>query len=412
MVVGMTGVVSAAHAANGANVVQNQKWTSFSVCTREDGGTWEDALKEVEVKDDDGNFLRYQTYGQDYATYGYIAAGSTASSFDFYVKNSGWDGEYNPKGDLVGNNPWGMTATMTGIPVELGRYYTISFQIKSTLKTTKTVEDSTTGEKVEEPVTTKHILFKAYDPNSNGEPSVAFTKISGATSAGYIVLDSTQDWQTVTATIKIPDTNKLYGVGNTLGIKFAMGAFLQDYKDEIGMSGYVYVKDFKITAGTQYTVKYTDPVSKKSVSSYVNAGAKATSKAFERKGYTLSGYKNAATGATYNFNSAVNSNLNLTAVWTKTKAPAKTKVTAKCTAKKKVAVTLKKVSNASGYEIQYSYKKNMKGAKKVTTSKVKYTLKKLKSGSFVYIKARAFTYDSARNEVYSKLSARKKVYVK
>lgn len=415
MVVGMTGVVSAAHAANGANVA-NQGWSSFSVCTREDGGEWEDALKAI-VTDD---YPEGQVKGQDYATEGYIAAGATSSYFQFFVMNSGWDGEYSPNGDLVADNPWGMTATMTNVPIELGRYYTISFKIKSTLKTTKTVTDENgnpvkdeNGSEVKEPVTTKHILFKAYDPNSPGEPSVEFQSVSGANSAGYITLDSSKDqWQTVTAVIKIPETKKLYG-GTTLGIKFAMGAFLKTYPDEIGMSGNIYVQDFKITAGTQYTVKYTNPATKKSVSVYVNKGGKATSYAFTRKGYTLSGYKNAATGKTYNFSAAVTSNLNLTAVWTKTKKPAKAKIKSiKSTAKKKAKVTIKKVKNAVGYQIQYSTKKTLKGKKTKATTKTSYTIKKLKSGKIVYVKVRAYVLDSAGNKVYGKLSARKKVYVK
>lgn len=84
MVVGMTGIVSAAHAANGANVATSGRWESFSVCTRDDYGVWEDALKEVDVVDEKtGEVLRKQTKGQDYATEGYIAAGSSVDQFQF-----------------------------------------------------------------------------------------------------------------------------------------------------------------------------------------------------------------------------------------------------------------------------------------------------------------------------------------
>ena len=54
----------------------------------------------------------------------------------------------------------------------------------------------------------------------------------------------------------------------------------------------------------------------------------------------------------------------------------------------------------------------MKGKKTKTTTKVKYTLKKLKSRKTVYVKVRAYTLDSAGYKVYGKLSARKKAYVK
>lgn len=413
MVVGLTGVVSAAHAANGANVAASGKWTSFSVCTREDGGVWEDALKAI-VTDE---YPNGQTKYVDYATEGYIAAGSTASQFQFYVKNSGWDGEYNPiTGELVTDNPWGMTATLTGIPVEHGRYYTISFAIKSTLKGSKTLKDEAgnalkdeAGDDLTEPVTTKHLLFKAYDPISRGEPSVEFISTSGASVGGYITVDSaTEEWKNVTATIKIPDKKTF--PADQMGIKIALGAFLKTYPDEIAMSGSVYVKDFKITAGTQYLVKYTN--GKTTQLQYVNKGGVASMVKLPKAGYTLTGYKTAS-GAKYNFSSPVNSNLTLTAVYTKTKKPAKPKsVKVKTSGKKKVKVTFKKVAKANGYEIKYSYKKNMKGAKTKTTKKVNYTIKKLKSKKIVYVKVRAFTYDSAGKKVYGKLSVRKKAYVK
>ena len=43
MVVGMTGVVSAAHASNGTDVATNAKVSSFSILTEEDGGVWKKA---------------------------------------------------------------------------------------------------------------------------------------------------------------------------------------------------------------------------------------------------------------------------------------------------------------------------------------------------------------------------------
>lgn len=412
MVVGMTGIVSAAPVANGTNVA-NQTWTSFSVCTREDGGVWEDALKEVDVKDEKtGEVVRKQTKGIDYATEGWLTPGLTSSSFDFWVNNSGWDGEYNKMtGELVTNNPWGLTVTMLNIPVEKGRYYTISFKIKSTLEVTKKDENGKTikdenGKPVK--VTKKQINFKAYDPNSPGEPGIDYISTSGINSAGYMTLDSTEDWKTVTAQIKIPD--KSFG-GNTIGIKFALGAFIKDLPDQIAMQGYINVRDFKIEAGTQHTVTFTNTATKKTYTTYVNDGDKVEAYVFTRKGYTLAGYKNGS--STYNFNSPVKSNLNLTTNWTKTKGPAKPKITAKSSGKKKVKVTVKKaVKNAKGYQVQYSTKKNMKSAKKKATTKKTYTIKKLKSGSYVYVKVRAYTLDSTGSKVYGKLSAKKKVFVK
>ena len=426
MIVGMTGVVSAAHAANGANVAAGKTWTSFSVCTREDGGEWEDALKKVDVKDENGNVIRQQTKGQDYATEGWITSdygntGLTASTmnggFRYFVVNTGWDGEYSKMtNELVADNPWGMTATLENVPIELGREYTISFQIKSTLKGKKTVKDAAgnvvkdaAGKDVTEPNTIKHISFKAYDPVSPGGPAVEFRTISGATTSGVIELNSEKDWQTITAKIQIPETKKQYAA-DFLGIKFALGANIVSYPDEIALSGDILVKDFKIVAGDQYEVKFVNGST--SISKYVNNGGKVTAEtSFTKKGYTLNGFKNKATGATYNFNSAVTSNLTLEPIWKKTTV-AKAKISKTKSAKKKVTVTIKKISAANGYQVQYSAKKNMKSTKKKTTTKTKYTIKKLKSKSYVYVKVRAYALDSTGSKVYGKLSAKKKVYVK
>jgi len=69
--------------------------------------------------------------------------------------------------------------------------------------------------------------------------------------------------------------------------------------------------------------------------------------------------------------------------------------------------------NAEGYEITYAYNKKMTSGKKVIrTSKTNRTLKKLKSRKTVYIRVRAFKYDSAGSRVYSKYSGRKRAKVR
>ena len=389
MVVGMTGVVSAAHASNGADVATNAKVSSFSILTEEDGGVWKKALENIRSD----KYPNGQVAGKDFVTEGWLTDQNgkiSTSNMEMFVKNTGWDGEYNKfTNALVGDNPWGLTMTVSDIPVELGRNYTISFKIKSTLKGTVTNEET----KEEKTVDSKHILFKAYDQKSKGEPSVNFTSISGATSGGYITVKNGDDYKTVTATVKIPDTRKAYG-GDVMGLN---------------MKGTVYVKDLKVIAGNQYTVKFTN--GSQSQAKYVNAGSQVTPASFSKKGYTLAGFKNKATGAMYNFGSAVNSDLELVAVFNKTAKPGKPSIKVKG-AKKKATVRYKKVKNAAGYQIKYSAKKNMKGAKTKTTTKVKYTIKKLKSRKFTYVQVRAFAKDSTGQKVYGKFSAKKKVFIK
>ncbi len=418
MIVGSTGIVSA-RATNGADVAANGVWSSFSVCTREDGGEWEDAL--IGLRTD--AFPNGQVKGQDYATEGWIVPGSTAKEAQFYLHNTGWDGNYDPNGNLVADNPWGLWASFTGVPVELGRYYTISFQIKSTVKGTVTVKDENgdpvkdeNGDEVKKDVTTKHVSFKAYDPVSTGEPGVEFVDITmsggGEVSlGGMMTLDSAnEEWQTVTAVIKIPETKRLYAA-NVVGFKMAAGAMMVTYPDEIAMTGSIFIKNFTVTAGTQHKVTLTN--GSKTFTRYVNDGEKAAYEAIGKKGYTLKGYKTSS-GSMYNFNTPVTKDTKLTAVYTKTKGPAKPAVkTLKSTGRKKVKVTLKKkVANAKGYQVKYSYKKNMKGAKTKAFSKTTYTLKGLKSRKMVYVQVRAYTYDSSGNKVYGKYSTKKRAYVK
>lgn len=77
---------------------------------------------------------------------------------------------------------------------------------------------------------------------------------------------------------------------------------------------------------------------------------------------------------------------------------------------KKIKLKLKKVPGAK-YEISYGLKKNFKGAKKVKTANVSYTIKKLKKGKKYFIRVRAFKKVNGKT-VYSGYSAVKSVKVK
>ena len=84
------------------------------------------------------------------------------------------------------------------------------------------------------------------------------------------------------------------------------------------------------------------------------------------------------------------------------------KVTAK--SKKKLQIKIKKASGAKGYEISYSMNKKFKSAKKVTTTKTTYTIKKLKKGKTYYIRIRPYTKSGGKTVygTYSK-TVKKKV---
>lgn len=418
MVVGTVNVISAAHAKNGANVASKGTWTSFSVCTREDGGKWEDALKKV--KNEKGQYFKKTI---DYWTEGEIdKTTATSSGFTMNVVNTGWEGQYGKvwnaatksfDEELKGDNEWTMTAQMANIPIEKGRKYTVSFDIKSTLSVEiKDENDEPTGEFYEK----KKIRLKAYRPTTKGDnPGIDILTISGASYDGIFEISSGET-KHIEFTVQIPNTKDYEG--NYMGVQLAFGTFLYSRPNEVGMSGDVSVSNFKVIAGNQYTVTYNN--AGKKTYAYVNPGAKAVKKALAKKKYTLVGYKNAATGATYNFNSAVNSDLELIPVWKKTAKPGKPTITAKSTGKKKVKITIKKkAKNTAGYQIQYSLNKKFKSAKKYKTkAKIKttveksYTIKKLTSKKIWYVRVRAYTKDSAGNKIYGKYSSKKAVYVK
>lgn len=79
--------------------------------------------------------------------------------------------------------------------------------------------------------------------------------------------------------------------------------------------------------------------------------------------------------------------------------------------KKQVALKWKKLSSAKGYQIQYATNKKFKKAKAKTTTKTKYTIKKLKKKKTYYIRVRAYKVINGK-KVYGKWSSVKKVKVK
>ncbi len=444
-------VFGASHAANGANVLpSNYQWTSFSV--RDDlhnGGyntEWEDALiKEMnnakkeaaeeyqagKITEAEYNKRLEEIDGWQSYTEGWVLdSAKTGGNAKLWCVNTGWDGEYAKTGDkeLVGDNPWGLTLTMEQIPVEFGRYYTLSFDISTDLK--KEVEDEE-GHKEKVPMD-KHVLVKAYDHLSRGGPSAPFEtfKINGKDEAkdGTFLVKATPSGESeikthVEGTFRIPNTKEEWSGGRDsgsfthLGIKFAMGAFLYNYKDETAGNGYINITNLKVLAGKQYTVKYYDG-SKVKATRYVNEGEAVSFVALKKKGKTLNYYTNMATGGKYNFATPVEKDLNLKAHWIKTPKPAKAKFSAKSNKKKKILVTFKKNKNAKGYQVTYSLNKKFKKKAKYrtktksTNKTTKYTIKSLKSYRVTYVKARAFNKDSCGKKVYGKWSKRKSVFVK
>jgi hypothetical protein len=370
MVVGMASAVSAA-VATGTDVSNGKKWSSYSIHTREDKGEWEDKLKAA------GQFYNTnvtEASGLDsHLTYGENAkiSSQTSSSFTMDVTSTGWSATWKPDGTVAQSNPWGVTATKV-VNVERGRYYTISFKIKSTLSN-ELMKEKERKDGTYYNVGTgkynyiKHIHFKAYDNTDPDGAALTITNLKatiGGKSAletnktklkdfsSLIKLDSqnTADdgWVTVSATVLIPSEKSDYQEKKsnpTMGFKFAFGAFLKEYSDESNMSGTIEVKD--------YTVK---------------AGAKVQKPA-QVKGL---------------------------------------KVKAK---KKAIVVKFKKATKAKKYQVVYSTKSNFKGAKTKTTSKTSITISKLTSKKKYFVKVRAY-YTTSGSKVYGAYSTKKSATVK
>ena len=438
MIVGMTGVVPAAgHAANGANIASNISWDYFSVISYDANGNldshsghvagedgsrkhpycWYHALTHINTD----KYPNGQVAGTDFATEGWVAE-STPSSARFYAKNTGWDGQYNGRdGSLVGDNQWGLRMFTSAMNVEKGRSYTLSFKYTSTLKGKKTIYETDAngkyvldsngdkipkkdekGNEIQENNYKKHINVSVINPaNNNG---LEFSTTSGCTSAGFFVADSqVTDPQTVTVKFTVPSNY----AGSQVKVQFALGSYVVSYPDELAMTGNFSVSDFKIAAGTQYSVKYT--YGSKSYTKYVNAGAKTSSYVFPVKSKTFS--KFTKNGSTFSLSTPITGNTVLNCVYVNTPKPAKAKV--KFTAqKKKVKLALTKIKNCVGYEIKYANNKKMKKAKTKTTTAKTYTIKKLKSKKKVYIQVKGYNYDSAGQKVYSSRVLKKTVKVK
>ncbi|RGG65146.1 fibronectin type III domain-containing protein, partial [Eubacterium sp. AF17-7] len=91
----------------------------------------------------------------------------------------------------------------------------------------------------------------------------------------------------------------------------------------------------------------------------------------------------------------------------------KAKITKKKSLKKKIKITLKRVTNAKGYIVQYSTSKKFtkKTTKTINVAKTTVVLKKLKSNKKYYIRVRGYAV-SNDEKVYGKWSGKTSVKTK
>ncbi|MCR5430051.1 MAG: hypothetical protein K6E58_02345 [Eubacterium sp.] len=382
LVIGLAGVVGAQN--SGTDVSAGKAWTGFSIHGGDGGDnsadpTWEAELKK-KPKYGSGQAQQWcidSSYEKVVAAKGSLDAKwtygecgkitkQTASDFTFNVVSTGWSANgWTSDGKPIASNPYGLTAKKV-VNVERGRYYNLSFKIKSTLENDLTVLKTTKidGKEVSYTEKTggknaiKHIHFKMYDNLDTDGAALPLSNVKAAC-AGKSVLETKPnypnfvrlvkdaDYATVTATVLIPSDKNDYQKKKsspTMGFMFEMGPFLKEYSLENNMHGIIDVKDFKITAGNKAAGAGKGKIKK------ITAGKKKLTIK-----YKASGAKK------YQVQVALKKNFKK---GLKTKYTKKTKITIKgLKKKKKYYVRVKGAKKVNGVFIYGSYSKVKKSKK-------------------------------------------------
>lgn len=158
------------------------------------------------------------------------------------------------------------------------------------------------------------------------------------------------------------------------------------------VDGRVYTVNFKSNGGSSVSKQYVQ----------YNKVIKKPSNP-KRSKYTFAGwYTDSKLTKAWDFNTKIKSGKTLYAKWKKISLKQAVISKVQNVSGKKIKVTVKKVSGADGYQIQYSTKSNMKSAKTVTSSKTTTTISKLSKGKKYYVRVKAYKKDSTGKKVAGK----------
>lgn len=167
------------------------------------------------------------------------------------------------------------------------------------------------------------------------------------------------------------------------------------------VDGRVYTVNFKSNGGSSVSKQYVQ----------YNKVIKKPSNS-KRSKYTFAGwYTDSKLTKAWDFNTKIKSGKTLYAKWKKISLKQAVISKVQNVSGKKIKVTVKKVSGADGYQIQYSTKSNMKSAKTVTSSKTTTTISKLSKGKKYYVRVKAYKKDSTGKKVAGKWSKVKNLKV-
>ncbi len=183
--------------------------------------------------------------------------------------------------------------------------------------------------------------------------------------------------------------------------------------DKVTSNVTLYAKWTPVTYKITYTLN-SGKQSKSNPATYTVAASTITLVSPTRKNYTFGGwYKDSKfkTKVT-KISKGSTGNLNLYAKWTKVSV-SKAKISSvKNQSGKKMAVAVKKISGAAGYQIRYSTNSKLKSAKTVVTKTTSATIKSLKKNKTYYVQVRAYKLDSAGNKIYGSWSSTSSVKIK
>ena len=160
------------------------------------------------------------------------------------------------------------------------------------------------------------------------------------------------------------------------------------------VDGRVYTVNFKSNGGSSVSKQYVQ----------YNKTIKKPSNPKRSKYIFCGWYSDSKLTKAWNFNNKITSGKTLYAKWKKISLKQAVISKVQNVSGKKIKVTVKKVSGADGYQIQYSTKSNMKSAKTVTSSKTTTTISKLSKGKKYYVRVKAYKKDSTGKKVAGKWS--------
>ena len=160
------------------------------------------------------------------------------------------------------------------------------------------------------------------------------------------------------------------------------------------VDGRVYTVNFKSNGGSSVSKQYVQ----------YNKTIKKPSNPKRSKYIFCGWYSDSKLTKAWNFNNKITSGKTLYAKWKKISLKKATISKMQNVSGRKLKVTVKKVSGADGYQIQYSTKSNMKSAKNVSSSKTTTTISKLSKGKKYYVRVRAYKKDSTGKKITGKWS--------